>query len=527
MTAAGTAPPEKKSWSDAIAAMIHPRALTMLFLGFSAGLPILLIFSTLSVWLREAGVERATVTFFSWAALGYSFKFAWAPLIDRFPLPYLTVRMGRRRSWLLISQIALVIAMIWTSSFEPRNALVMTAIGAVLIGFSSATQDIVIDAYRIESADADMQSMLSSMYIAGYRIGMLVAGAGSLWLADWWGTGTYDVSVWAKVYRVMAAMMIVGITTTLIISEPVGNARKTSAFRSNSDYFRFVFVFLLAIGTFICGFFLSKSLGRIYKTILMDQYGLVRPMAGFITEAGRLGFSLALSSLVTWGVIRVRVVTFAHIQETYVEPVADFFRRYGAMAVVIIALIGTYRISDILMGVIANVFYIDIGFTKSQIATFTKFWGLWATIGGGFIGGILSIRYGVMRILFLGAILAAATNVLFAYLAGQGPDEILLLTVIVADNGSAGLAAAAFVAYLSSLTSVSFTAMQYAIFSSIMTLFPKILAGYSGSIVDSVGYESFFIGTAVIGIPVLFLILWAGRFTKTGNDPQTGVTPNE
>ncbi|MBW2513580.1 MAG: MFS transporter, partial [Deltaproteobacteria bacterium] len=172
----------------------------MLFLGFSAGLPILLIFSTLSVWLREADVERSTVTFFSWAARGYSFKFVWAPIIDRLPFPILSARMGRRRGWLLVSQISIIASLLWISLFDPKIALTMTAVGAVMIGFSSATQDIVIDAYRIESAPADLQSMLSSMYIAGYRIGMLVAGAGSLWLADWWGQNTYDVSVWANVY---------------------------------------------------------------------------------------------------------------------------------------------------------------------------------------------------------------------------------------------------------------------------------------------------------------------------------------
>ena len=508
---AGNGRPHKRSWSDAVATLIHPRAITMLFLGFSAGLPILLIFSTLSVWLREAGVQRATVTFFSWAALGYSFKFAWAPIIDRLPFPYLTNIMGRRRSWLLVSQIAVVFSMAWTSLFDPQNALTMTAIGAVLIGFSSATQDIVIDAYRIESADADLQSMLSSMYIAGYRIGMLIAGAGSLWLADWWGNDVYDFGAWANVYRVMAAMMIVGITTTLVIREPVIEARKTNAFRSNADYLRFLFVFIMAIATFIVGFFLSKGLGQLYKTILVENFGVMHRLASFITETGRLGFSVMLGAVVAWGLIRVHIVSYGHLRETYIDPVDDFFRRYGTMALVIIALIGTYRISDILMGVIANVFYLDIGFTKSQIATYTKFWGLWATIGGGFIGGILSVRYGVIRTLFLGALLSAATNVLFAYVSRQGPDEILLLMVIVADNGSAGIAAAAFVAYLSSLTSVSFTAMQYAIFSSIMTLFPKILAGYSGGIVDSVGYELFFIGTAIVGIPVLFLIVWAGR----------------
>ncbi|MFO7712903.1 AmpG family muropeptide MFS transporter, partial [Desulfosarcina sp.] len=426
----------KRSWSEATAALIHPRAITMLFLGFSAGLPILLIFSTLSVWLREAGVERGTVTFFSWAALGYSFKFAWAPLVDRLPFPYLTLRMGRRRGWLLVSQIALASAMLWTSFFDPQQTLTMTAVGAVFIGFSSATQDIVIDAYRIESAAADMQSMLSSMYIAGYRIGMLMAGAGSLWLADWWGNDTYDVAVWAKVYRVMAAMMIVGITTTLVIREPVVRPRKTDAFRSNADYLRFMTVFVLAIGTFIAGFFLSRGLSLSYKALLTDTFGILPQPAGFLTETARLAFSIVLSALITWIVIRMQLVTSGHIRETYIDPVADFFRRYGPAALIIIALIGTYRISDILMGVIANVFYIDIGFTKSQIATYTKFWGLLATIGGGFIGGILSLRYGLLRTLFLGALLSAATNVLFAYLAGQGPDELLLFMVIVADNGS-------------------------------------------------------------------------------------------
>jgi PAT family beta-lactamase induction signal transducer AmpG len=486
----------------------------MLFLGFSAGVPILLIFSTLSVWLREAGVQRATVTFFSWAALGYSFKFVWAPIIDRLPFFYLTARMGRRRGWLLVSQLALVTAVLWTSLFDPQHAITFTAIGAVLIGFSSATQDIVIDAYRIESAPKEMQSMLSSMYIAGYRMGMLVAGAGALWLADWWGNETYDFKVWARVYRTMAAMMLVGITTTFIIPEPVIAGQRSGTFRGTPDYIRFLIVFTIAIGSFVAGFFLTGTVGQNIKAVLVENFGMMNRLAGFLTETGRLSFSIVLGGLVTWTMIRLRVVTSGHIKETYIDPIGEFFQRYGTTALVILVLVGTYRISDILMGVIANVFYIDIGFTKTQIATYTKFWGLWATISGGFLGGILSVRYGVLKTLFLGALLSAATNVLFAYVAGQGPNELLLLMVILADNGSAGIAAAAFVAYLSSLTSVSFTAMQYAIFSSIMTLFPKIMAGYSGGLVDSWGYAVFFIGTAVVGIPVLFLIVWAGRLTK-------------
>jgi len=504
-----------ESWLTALTALIHPRSVTMLFLGFSAGIPILLIFSTLSVWLREAGVERATVTFFSWAALGYSFKFVWAPLVDRLPLPKVIYQMGRRRSWLLVSQFAIVMAILWTSSFDPQTTVMMTAVGAVLIGFASATQDIVIDAYRIESAKEEMQSMLSAMYIAGYRVGMLVAGAGGLWLADYWAEDHYNYAVWANVYRVMAVMMLIGIVTTLIIREP-HRAPADSVFHSTSDYLRFLLLFLFSVTAFVTAFVVSGSPSQWLKLWLVNDVGMMSRLAGFLVEILRLAIAIALAAMIAWVLVGRGLVSRAHVRETYIEPVADFFRRYGYSAIIVIALIGTYRIADIVMGVIANVFYLDIGFTKTQIAMYSKFWGLWATIGGGLLGGILSVRYGVNRTMFLGAVLAAATNLLFAYLATQEPETMLLLWVIVADNASAGLATAAFVAYLSSLTSIAFTAMQYAIFSSVMTLVPKILAGYSGTVVDSVGYAMFFVGTAILGIPVLFLVVWASRLSRRG-----------
>ncbi|RTZ99536.1 MAG: MFS transporter [Deltaproteobacteria bacterium] len=503
-----------KSWRVAFQALIDRRAVIMLFLGFSAGVPILLIFSTLSVWLREAGVQRSTITFFSWAALGYSFKFVWAPLVDRLPFPYLTNHLGRRRGWLLVSQLSLVFAILWTSFFDPQKTLIYTAIGALLIGFSSATQDIVIDAYRIESAEKEMQAILSATYIAGYRIGMIVAGAGALWLADWWGGENYDYLVWARVYRWMAALMLVGIMTTLAIKDPGIPGEEKSTFQGNADYIRFLFVFALAAAAFVLGFFLSVDMAQTLKSIFIDNYGMLGRLAGFLTETARLAFSIVMGAGVIWGMVRLRVVPYEHVRETYVDPIAEFLGRYGKTALVILALIGTYRISDILMGVITNVFYLDVGYSKTQIATYTKFWGLLATMGGGLLGGVLSIRFGIIRILFLGAFLSAASNVLFSYVAQQQPDEMLLLMVISADNLSAGIAAAAFVAYLSSLTCVAFTATQYAIFSSIMTLVPKILAGYSGSVVDSVGYELFFIGTAVVGVPVLLLIVWAGHISS-------------
>ena len=240
-----------RDWANSIKGLTHPRAVCMLFYGFSAGLPLLLVFGTLSVWLRESGIDRATVTFLSWAALGYSFKFVWAPIIDRMPVPYLTRAMGRRRAWLLVSQIAVMVSLFWTSSFDPQtNLLALTVVGAVAIGFSSATQDIVIDAYRIESAPPDLQSMLSATYIAGYRIGMLAAGAGALWMADWLGGGQYSFDAWSWTYRTMALLMLVGIATTLIIDEPHAEREESSAFRATSDYVRFFGVFAVAVAVF-------------------------------------------------------------------------------------------------------------------------------------------------------------------------------------------------------------------------------------------------------------------------------------
>ena len=218
----------------------HRRVVTMLFLGFSAGIPLLLIFSSLSLWLREAGAERAAVTYFSWAALGYSFKFVWAPLVDQLPLPWLTRMLGRRRAWILTAQFAIIVAILAMASIDPaanQSSLTLMALAAVLLGFSSATQDIVIDAYRIESAEVELQAMMSATYIAGYRIGMLVAGAGSLYLADWFGTSgeAYDYQAWQWTYCAMALAMLIGVATTLVIDEPQ-RAERGSVAGTNQDY---------------------------------------------------------------------------------------------------------------------------------------------------------------------------------------------------------------------------------------------------------------------------------------------------
>ncbi len=503
----------KRSWGEAARAFLHPRVVAIFVLGISAGIPLLLIFGTLSVWLREAGVARSTVTFFSWAVLGYSFKFVWAPVIDTLPIPGLTRKLGRRRAWLLVSQLAVIGAMLWMAASDPQQSLVMTALAAVMLGFSSATQDITLDAYRIEAVEADLQAMMSSAYIAGYRIGMLLAGAGALKLAALFGSTAevYSHRAWALAYGCMALSMLVGVITTLLIREPEVSARRSESRRRPSDYLRFVSLFIAAAAIFVLGFVGSSDFAAEAKTYLETHLGLVVTLAGFLVESARLLLSLALAAVLAWLLVKIRWVPEGMVRESYVEPITDFMTRFGRNGFLILLLIGTYRISDLVMGAVANVFYIDHGYTKDQIADIAKTFGLFMTIAGGFLGGMLSVRYGLIRTLFLGAMMASATNLLFALLATMDNDPWMLVAVITADNLSMGLAAAAFIAYLSSLTNIRFTATQYALFSSLMTLLPKIVGGYTGSMVDAVGYPIFFVGTALLGVPVLFLVVWVGR----------------
>ncbi len=504
------------NWHQVWHAWVRPQNVAMLFLGFSAGIPLLLIFSSLSLWLREAGVERAAVTYFSWAALGYSFKFVWAPLVDKLPLPLLTGWLGRRRGWLLLAQLAIITAISWMALTNPlgsEQALTAMALAAVMLGFSAATQDIVIDAYRIEAAEAEMQALMSATYIAGYRIGMLVAGAGALFLAQALGSSSelYSYHAWMWTYLSMAAVMGVGVVTTLLIREPQGEPVESRYLHNTSDYLRFLLLFLLMVGGLIGSYMASEPLTASLKLVLAQTL-LNSHLSAFAAEALHLLVALAGALLLGTLAVKLGVANRGVLQETYVAPVADFFRRYGIrIAWFLLLLIGFYRVSDIVLGVISNLFYQDMGFSKNEIAGITKSFGLVMTILGGFLGGMLTLRLGVMRMLFIGALLYAGTNLLFLLLAHSGHNLVVLTLVIAADNMSAGLASAAFIAFLSSLTNISFTAMQYAIFSSMMTLFPKLLGGYSGGIVDSWGYSNFFILTTLMGLPVLLLVWYAGR----------------
>jgi PAT family beta-lactamase induction signal transducer AmpG len=402
----------------------------MLFLGFSAGLPLLLILGTLSFWLREAGIDRSTIGYLTWVGLIYAFKWMWAPLVDRLSIPLLSRFFGRRRSWLLFAQFLIIIGLVGMASIDPKVQLTPIVWCALLVAFGSATQDIALDAFRIESADSDHQAALAATYQIGYRLALIWSGAGVLWLAARAEAGAtgYDPAAWQFAYLCMALSISVGVLTTLFSKEPV-----------------------------------------------------------------RIELAKARNAK-------------AWLHQTLIEPFTDFIQRYGWHAILILSLIAIYRISDVVMGIMANPFYVDMGYTKDEVAAVSKVFGVVMTLVGAFVGGVLTLRFGVMRILFLGAILSAVSNLLFAWLATQGHDLHGLIWVISADNLSSGIATAAFIAFLSALTNIQYSATQYALFSSMMLLLPKWLAGFSGVFVNHFGYSNFFISTAVIGAPVLILI---------------------
>ena len=485
---------ETLGWKKSLLIYKDIRVIRMLFFGFSSGLPILLIFSTLSLWLKSAGIDRSTITLFSWAGLAYSFKFLWAPLIDKIPISYLTTKFGHRRSWLILSQLTLMILFISIGFVDPQNNLFIMALLIVCIGFSSATQDAVIDTFRIESAPQDLQSAMSGTYIIGYRLGMISAGAGSLMLASWFGGDSqiYNVYAWQKTYMLMAILQSVGLLCCFMSPEPISPRKLIT---DNRDRLRLINVFFISL----LGFILVYNFFPEWK-------GNDPVIKGFFIF---LQFTFAFSTIIFSFFISVRFnfIQKSILTSTFWHPLNDFIKKYGSTAIIILIIIGFYRVADVVMGVVANIFYSDKGYTLNQIATFSKFWGLIATIFGGLIGGVLSSKYNNYLILLLGAILAASTNLLFALLAILEPKSIYLMIVIIADNISAGIASVAFVAFLSSLTNRDFTTTQYALFTSFMLFFPKIIGGYSGTIVDNFGYVSFFIATALIGLPVIILII--------------------
>ncbi|MCB1762794.1 MAG: MFS transporter [Gammaproteobacteria bacterium] len=415
----------------------------MIFLGFSAGLPFLLVFSTLSAWLTDAGLSRTLIGYFSWIGITYSIKVFWAPVIDRLPLPYLTALLGKRRSWMLVAQIGIAVGLVGMASADVQRETTQVALFALVVAFCSATQDVTIDAYRIEAVDKRLQGAMAATYVFGYRLALLAAGAGAFYLAAF--------SSWPVAYLGMASLMLIGMVATLVVSEPDRSVSTAT---------------------------------RELEVRVESLVGIRNPRQG------------RWSRFTAW------------FSDAVISPFVEFFNRNGRSALVILLLIGLYKVSDITMGVMANPFYLDLGFSKIQIADVTKIFGFFMTIAGAALGGLLVVRYGIMRPLLLGAVMVALTNLLFALLAVTPADLRLLALVVSADNLSGGIATSVFVAYLSSLTNSAYTATQYALFSSLMTLPAKLLGGFSGIIVDGYGYLWFFVYAAATGIPAILLVLF-------------------
>ncbi len=415
-------------WLEAVRIYSNPRVLAMFFLGFSAGLPFLLVFSTLTAWLTDAGVARSAIGFFGWVGMTYSIKVLWAPVVDRLMLPLIGKSLGQRRSWILLGQLGVALGLAGMAFVDPSQNLTAVALLALLVAFSSSTQDVAIDAYRIEAVITDYQGAMSASYVFGYKVALLVAGAGALYIADFGN--------WILAYLSMAGLMAVGVVTVLLIAEP--------------------------------------------------ERDLPEPIFG--------RHHSRLKDIQAWFTAAV------------ISPFTDFFNRNGSFALVILLFISVFRLSDITMGVMANPFYLDLGFSKTEIASVAKVFGFVMSVAGSFLCGVLVVRWGVYRPLMLGAVLVALTNVLFAGMAYIGPDIRALMVVISADNISGGIAATAFVAYLSGLTNRAYTATQYALFSSLMTLPGKFFSGFSGLIVDAGGYSQFFLIAAAVGIPAIILV---------------------
>ena len=418
--------PVGRSWTETFLVYRQPEVIALAFLGFSGGLPFLLVFSTLTAWLTEGDVSRSAIGFFAWIGITYSIKVLWAPVVDSLPVPWFTKSFGQRRSWMIAGQLGIACGLILMALVGPEN-LFYLSLAAFLVAFSSATQDVSIDAYRIEAADAEYQGAMSAAYVFGYRVALLVAGAGALYLAD-------SLS-WPHAYLIMAGLMAVGVITVLLIAEPI-------------------------------------------RERLSEPFGC------------------SFQGLNQW------------IRSAIFGPFLEFFQRNKKNALIILCFIAVFRLSDIAMGIMANPFYLDMGYTKTEIANIAKIFGFFMSITGSFVCGALVIRWGMMRPLLIGAVFVALTNLLFAGLSLMQPDLVYLAIVISADNLSGGFAATAFIAYLSSLTNRAYTATQYALFSSLMTLPGKFVSGFSGMVVDNFGYFEFFIISALLGVPAIVLVFY-------------------
>lgn len=434
--------PTSPGWRDVFRALGRPKVALTLLLGFSSGLPFLLTGNTLGFWLREEGVTLAAIGFLSWVGLAYSFKFLWAPLVDKLDAPILGRLLGRRRGWIALSQIAIGAALVGMALVGPENGLWLLGVLALVAAFSSATQDVVVDAWRIEAADSKEElGLLTAAFQLGYRAALLATDALILFLAAQIG--------WNASYGVAGLAMGIGLMAVMLAPEP----RRT-------------------------------------------EIAAVAGAAPLWTPRG--------------------------LFDAIVGPFVAFFRTHKDLALLMLAAVSLYRLPDFIMGPMANPLYVDLGLTKETVGAVRASVGIWASIAGVALGGLSAIRLGFGRTLIFGAILGPASNLAFSMMAMAGPDQTVFAAAIVVDNLANGFAGIALVTYMSSLTSIGYTATQYALLSSFYVLLGKVLKGFSGGIVESLAartdqmtaYAVFFAGTAAIGIPVVVLCMFLNAATR-------------
>ncbi|WP_460731170.1 AmpG family muropeptide MFS transporter [Lysobacter tyrosinilyticus] len=475
----------------------RPGVREMLFLGFAAGLPFPMVLTTLSARLRLAGIDRTTIGLFSLVGLAYSLKFVWSPIVDRYRLPGVGV-LGQRRGWMLFAQVGVIAGLVALAFADPASDAERVALLATATAFFSATQDISIDAYRIEASEASLQGNASAAYQVGYQIALICSGAGALVTASHGG--------WAAAYFLIAALMLVGIIATLRIREPVTAIERgrpdPALVAATGARIRPVMLLAALLVTVLAWWGLRMALPAKDSTLALDA-----------TAAALAFFELALLAVLWLPALRgARERLIASVA----LPLLDIVDRFGWRLVVpMLLLIVTYRLNYMTMGVAANTFYLDMGYTLDQVAAVSKVYGVALTLFGAVYAGWLVRRLGFMPSMLLGLVLLSAANLLYGHLAtlttGPNPGIAWLAAAISLDNVANGIAGTAFIAYMSSLTSKQYTATQYALFGTLWSLPAKSLASQWGRIVDAWGYPPFFVYTAVMGVPALILVLWLMR----------------
>lgn len=482
--------PVRRTFLSSLSVYTERPALVMIALGFSAGLPYFLIFDTLSAWFRASGLSLEVIGFFSLVTLVSTFKFLWAPVVDRTQVPLLTAWLGQRRSWMLVCQAAIILGLWLVAGADPTRSLGMIAVFAVIVGFSSATQDIAIDAWRIEAAETSKQGAMAAAYQWGYRVAIIVAGAVPLLLASSYG--------WNFSYALMAALMGIGVLAVLaapretqhairpIHAEGIEPAPGLEALEWC------VRLAILAAGALILGSGLAANAG-VLGTVLgaLGASGARDAVLAAWTSDARVWVHL---TAVIVGILVIVIATLplpnartrpgVYLSSALADPLRDFFARYRSTAGLILALICLYRIPDFVLNIM-NPFYLDLGYTLVEIAEIRKIFGVGMTMLGVFVGGLAVARYGVLRAMVIGAFAGPLSNLLFVWLAFQHHSRWALFAAIGLDNVAGGIAGTCLIAYMSSLTSAGFTATQYALFSSLYAIPGRLIASQSGRIVES------------------------------------------